>query len=232
MRRDILKCFNFMGEAQTIPTHIFSAKSPVCPLVVNSFPTDQLSLKQQLVSNLQFIGESRPIPIRNLRFRCLGMEWMVYDNLLYYSKPFSSLAFGDYHYNDETLKPLIFNSMITHASVSPSGETPRWGLYISTKSAVYFVSFESTKPAIKRLLFAGALGIGVVTLEKPIKEIPSGTQVVVVPTKQGIYLFTESGSMNLTSHHPRLLNAVDKVHIATKVDEYGQYFLFLFAPKK
>jgi len=233
MKQVLLRTYKFSGEAELPPTYTFSEETPFSPLLINAFPTDVLSLKQQPVSDLTFIGEAHVPPFRDFTFRGLGREWLVDGNLLYYSKLFGSIASGGYHFEDESLRPIIFDSMVKALSINPDGETPRWALYISTVKNVYLLTFSSDAPVVKKIISSPACGgIGVTVLEKPMGEIPAGTQVVVIPTHRGIYIASENNIRELTPQHSNILQEFDYVHVATKVDKYGQYFLFLCAPKK
>lgn len=231
-RRDLLKAFGFRGEAKLPPYHIFNQQEPYVPSLINGFITDDFTIKNQSISDIVFIGKAK-VPPLHFTFRALAREWEVKDNILIYSKPFGKLIKGDLHFQDESLKPIIFDSLINAVSISPSGETPRWGLYISTYQGVYELRFSGSKPVISRVIDASACGsIGVFTLEKSTEDLVAGTQVCVIPTKVGIYLATSSGIKILTPQESDVLKDIDYVHIALKNDTYGQYLLFLTAPYK
>jgi len=231
-KKTLLKALAFKGEARLPPIYFYNPAEPYLPTLLNGFITDTLSIKNQPVSDIYFIGEAKSPPL-NFTFRCLAREWEVKDNILIYSKPFGKLVKGEMHYEDEALKPIIFDSTINAISISPEGETPRWALYVSTFKGIYEIRFSEDKPVIRRLLSTSACGcIGVTTLERNMDNIPAGTQVCIIPTKVGVYLYTESGGEALTPHKPDILKDIPCVHLAMKVDDYGQYLLLLTAPIK
>lgn len=232
MNRILLKALAFKGEARLPPIYFFSPIEPYLPLLINGFVGDTLSIKNQSVSNIYFIGEAKTPPL-HFTFRCLAREWEVNGNTLIYSKPFGRLIKGEMHYEDETLKSIIFNSTINAISISPEGETPRWALYVSTYKNIYEIRFSEDKPVLRRLFSTSACGcIGVTTLERNLDNIPAGTQLCIIPTKVGVYVYTEEGGKALTSHKPDILKDIPYVHLAMKVDDYGQYLLLLTAPIK
>ena len=203
-------------------------------LLINGLPTDSGSLKAQQLTGLEFIGEASTPPLY-ANFICMGSEWLVDKNRLYYSPPFTPLNLsGGEHYEDDSIRPITFKHLINAVSVSPNGLTCKWALYVSTVEAVYELRFSGDKLQVQRLINAPALGsIGVGFLTRGMgEEIPSGTQIVVIPTAKGIFIATEGGMTQLNPSHPNVLEDFDYVHIALKAGAYGQYLVFLDALKK
>lgn len=224
----------FLGEIRTPPKFVAVSKKTPLPLLINGLPTDSGSLKTQALTGLEFIGEAHPPPL-SIQFTSLGREWRAEGNRLYYSPPFTSLRIdGGEHYEDDSIRPITFKQLITAVSVSPSSVVCKWAVYISTTEAVYVIRFQGTKPVIQKVVSAPALGsIGVGVLARPASdELPSGTQIVVIPTHKGIFLATETGLLPLTESHPNALEHFDYVHIALVSNDYGQYLVFLDALKK
>lgn len=224
----------FLGEVQTTPKFVVVSRKTPLPLLINGLPTDSGSLKAQDLTGLQFVGEAHAPPL-SLLFVCLGRQWKVEGNRLYYSPPFTSLNLeGGEHYEDDSTKAITFNHLINAVSISPTGLVCKWALYVSTTEAVYEIKFQGTKPLIQRIISSPALGsIGVGVLERPMSDsLPSGTQIVIIPTHKGIFIATDGGTLPLTERHPNVLSNFDYVHIAFSINDYGQYLVFLDALKK
>ena len=231
--KELLRITKFLGETQPTDNYVVSSKRPFFLRIINSQVTSELNLDTNELSDFIFIGEALEQPI-NLSFTALGREIRVSNNRLYYSIPFGQIEDSDDHYKNPVFRSIEFNTPICGISYSPSGEVPKWAIYISTTDYICKLVFDGTKPVVQRLLDVGVLNcIGVTTLQRPVRlgEVvyPSGKQIVLFPTSVGLYIATESDFINVSSHFSSIFSGISAVHIATSIRDDGQYIIFLNA---